>query len=113
WGAGCPWPRLVLRSIKMEVRNWFVSVSAFIFMKLEAINIAVRSLKKYNYLHRMKKISLGLAVIVVIFVGFVAWWTQQLKPISADKTPQRFVVVRGETSADIAKKLEDQKLLRS
>lgn len=61
----------------------------------------------------MKKIIWLLILLGVLFFFGKFWWDTQLKSVSDDQTPQVFVIPKGAGVSEIAKKLKENKLIRS
>lgn len=64
-----------------------------------------------------KKVSLVI-IILAVFIGAVgtlgfAWYSGELKPVSADQAKVRFVIERGSNASEIAKSLKEKDLIKS
>lgn len=62
----------------------------------------------------MRKLSLILSFLILfVFIFLYFWWANLVKPASSDQTKKRFVITRGLTTAQISKKLENERIIRS
>ena len=61
----------------------------------------------------MKRILVGLSVVLACVVGFAVWWTVSLSPVnSSNNKPVTFVVKKGDGVKEISKNLKNAGLIR-
>lgn len=61
----------------------------------------------------MKKIIGPIVLIILAVLLIRGWWFSQLAAVSVDESTKSFVIAKGESFSDIAKKLDNEKLIKS
>ncbi|MDO8577057.1 MAG: endolytic transglycosylase MltG [Candidatus Daviesbacteria bacterium] len=61
----------------------------------------------------MKKIIAFIVLIIIIIFIAKGWWDNQFTAVSADKSTKVFVIAKGESVSEIAKKLKEDNLIKS
>lgn len=61
----------------------------------------------------MKRILLLFLSVILLAVGFGAWFAISISPVSSSKTSKRFLIQKGETASQIGQNLQKQTLIKS
>ena len=74
-------------------------------------------MKKFIYFLRKTVIAKAIITIIIfiifIVIIIISWWNNQLGPVSSEKEEKNITITKGKSVSQIAKQLEEEKLIRS